>query len=516
MESLKLNNLNRRDALKKIGLGVGASVLPGSLISGCFIETSEPLVLVSDLKDPIYYSSALAIATAIKSKKISSEEVTNIFLKRIKQINPKINAVVQLVGDQALESARKADKALANVDELGPLHGVPMTIKDSFDTKGIISTAGTLGRANYVPDRDATIVAKLKNAGAILLGKTNTPELTIHGDTRNLIYGPTKNPYNLNHSPGGSSGGPAAIVSAGGSAFDIGSDTGGSVRGPSHCCGICGIKPTSGRVSRSGHIISFDDYKQSLTTVGPMCRYVEDLIMILPIISGSDGIDPYIYDIPFGSLNKTEISDLNFVYYTDNGIKTPVPEIIQSIHKVATKLSNHGCQIEESRPIEVEETLELFFELVNADSRYSLHQILAKSGTSQVSDYLEWVNESVGEFETKSISPKQFAKIFEKWSRFKSKMTSFFSKYDILLCPVNATAAPVSGVTSEEIKLNHVSYNATYNLTGWPVAVVRIGTSANDLPLGIQIVGKPWQEGKILAVAKFLEQEFGGFQLPGI
>jgi amidase len=508
------SNLSRRTALKNIGLGLAASALVTTLVSSCKERIVRTEGSMTSLKDPIYFSSATALARAIRDKTVSCEELTRTFLKRIEEVNPKINAVVQLTAEQALESARKADKALHNGNDLGPLHGVPMTIKDSFDTAGVISTAGTLGRSNYIPEKDATIVKRLKNAGAILLGKTNTSELTLFGDTRNLVYGQTTNPYNPDHIPGGSSGGAAAIVSAGGSAFDIGTDTGGSIRGPAHCCGVCGIKPTSGRVSRTGHIISFEDYKQSLTTIGPITRYVEDLIKILPIIAGSDGIDPYIYDIPFDNFNDIDLSNLRLAYYSDNGIKTPVPEIIQGIESAVRELASHGTQVEESRPIEVEQTLELFFEIANADRAYSINKIIKGASTKEVSSYLERVNEFAGEFNTKSISPKQFGDLFERWSQFRSGMTSFFTKYDIILCPAYAIPAPKLGVTTEELVLNFLSYTATYNLTGWPVAVVRIGTSTDGLPLGIQIVGKPWQEHKVLAVAKFLEERFGDFQPP--
>lgn len=464
---------------------------------------------MNQLKEPIYFSSATAIAKAIRNKEISSEEITKVFLDRISYVNPKINAVIQLATEKVLNSARKADEIIAKGGKLGHFHGVPMTIKDSFDTEGVISSAGTLGRSKYIPEKNASVVNRLKNAGAILLGKTNTPELTMAGYTDNLVYGQTNNPYNLNNSPGGSSGGAAAIVGAGGSAFDIGTDSGGSIRVPSSFCGVCGISPTAGRVARTGHIISFQGYDQSLTTVGPIARHVDDLIQILPIISGNDGIDPYVYDIPLGNPDNVDISKLKFAFYTNNGIAKPTVEIVQTITEISNELANIGIRIDEKRPDIIEQSVELFLEILWADKGYSLNKILAEVGTKKVSPYLGLASD-IKEFDEDCISPKQFAELFERWAMFKSEMGSFFTDYDIILCPVSATPAHYHGLKD----IGVYSYTMTHNLTGWPAAVVPTGTSPEGLPLGVQIVGKPWQEHKVLAVAKYVEEKFGGFQPP--
>ena len=199
------------------------------------------------------YESAAAMAAAIRKKEISAHELVRACLERIEEVNPRLNAVVQVCAEQALEEARHADQALARGDVIGPLHGVPFTLKDAIETKGVICTGGTEGRAHYVPHQDAVVVKRLREAGAILLGKTNCPELGWAWEADNLIYGRTNNPYDLNLSPGGSSGGESAIIAAGGSPFGLGSDAGGSVRFPAHCTGIASIKPTSGRVPRTGH-----------------------------------------------------------------------------------------------------------------------------------------------------------------------------------------------------------------------------------------------------------------------
>jgi amidase len=201
--------------------------------------------------------SAAKIAEAIRSREISCEEVIRAHIARIEEVNTKLNAVIQLCFDRAIEEASAADRALARNELKGPLHGVPITIKDKLDTAGIISTGGTKGRRGFMPTRDATVVTRLRRAGAILLGKSNTPELTMAYETENLAYGQTNNPYDLSCTCGGSSGGAAAILAVGGAALDVGSDTGGSIRVPSHFWGTAGIKPTAGLIPQDRTYSSF-------------------------------------------------------------------------------------------------------------------------------------------------------------------------------------------------------------------------------------------------------------------
>ena len=256
--------------------------------------------------------SVSRIAEAIRDGDVSSAEVVSAHLKRIEQVNPALNAVVALAVDRAMEEAAQADEAVARGERTGALHGVPVTLKDSIDTEGIVTTYGTKGRAGHVPDRDATVAARLRQAGAIVLGKTNTPEFTMAFETDNLVYGKTNNPHDTSRTPGGSSGGAAAIVAAAGSPLDLGSDTGGSIRQPSHFSGIAGIKPTSGRVPRTGHAVPYGmGASDSLTQIGPMVRYVSDLTLVLPIVAGPDWEDPAIMPVPLrdpadGGRNLTE------------------------------------------------------------------------------------------------------------------------------------------------------------------------------------------------------------------
>ena len=283
------NAISRRNVLEALGTGF---IVSG--VMGCTRKEDTTLVYDDEITPEIYYSSVRALASAIRSRDVSSVEVVQAFLDRIESVNPQLNAVVALAGDEALDAARAADVKLSRGEATGPLHGVPMTIKDSIDTAGIVTTYGTKGRSTFVPEKDATVVSRLKSSGAILMGKTNTPEFTLSYETSNNIYGVTNNPYDLTRTPGGSSGGASAILAAGGSPFDIGSDYGGSIRLPSHCTGIAGIKPTSGRVPRTGHGFPFGGLLDAFQQLGPMARHVTDLSLLLPILAGPDWVDPYI------------------------------------------------------------------------------------------------------------------------------------------------------------------------------------------------------------------------------
>jgi amidase len=457
--------------------------------------------------DTIIFKPVTELAQLIRTKFISSEELVNAYLKRIEAVNPPINAVVQLCADAALDQAREADATLARGESKGALHGVPMTIKDSLDTAGVISTGGTLGRAHFIPEKDATVVARLRAAGAILLGKTNTPELTLSFETNNLVYGRTNNPFDTTRSSGGSSGGAAAIITTGGTPFDIGSDYGGSIRLPSHFCGIAGIKPTSGRVPRTGHIIPFaagasDAYQQ----IGPMARYVQDLAMLLPIIAGPDWIDPAIVSMPLHDPQKVDLKQLRVVFHTDNGAATPTPEVIQTVNKVVQALESQVALVEEKRPEGIERTWEVWDSLDAADGGAAFTEIIRQAGTTKTT--LKFPRRGG----SKAADSAEFNRRIIEVDRFRSRMLAFIKDYDVLICPVNAGVAIPHGTLTPRIQ--DFSYTATYNITGWPGVVVRAGASPEGLPIGVQILARPWREDVALAVAQFVESTFGGWQLP--
>jgi len=433
------------------------------------------------------------------------------FLRRIEEINPKLNAVVQLDHEGALNAARAADDRVRRRDRIGPLHGVPMTIKDSFDTAGMISTAGTMGRKAFIPTRDATAVARLRNAGAIVLGKTNCSELTLSYETDNLVYGRTNNPYDLHRTSGGSSGGAAAILAASGSPLDLGSDTGGSIRVPSHFCGTAGLKPTSGRVPRTGHIIPSDGVFQFFTQVGPMARYVEDLALVLPILAGPDWLDPFVVSAPIGGSAPVDVSHLRVAAYADNGIYSASKDTVRVMSDAERVLTKSGCSVAQARPEELARVYALGNKLWRLAGGPTVRRLLAAAGTETVSPPLQpWLKPAA------SAQADEWSDLLEQLDRSRGKMLSFFEHYDAIICPPCAFPAPLHGATLKEDLDAAFSYSEVYNYVGWPAVVVRGGTSAEGLPIGVQIVARPWREDVALAIAYRLEKELGGWHPPVI
>ena len=453
--------------------------------------------------EDVIYSSATQMAGAIKAKQISSVELVQAHLERINQVNPKINAVVQLVADKALEGAQLADDALARGEIKGPLHGIPMTIKDSFETAGVVTTAGTKGLRNYVPEQDATVVARLRAAGAILLGKTNTSELTIRGITDNFVYGRTNNPYDLERIPAGSSGGAGAIVAAGGSPFDIGTDTGGSIRLPAHFCGVAGLKPTFGRVPRTGHLLGIEaGAADALTQPGPLARYVEDLRLILPIISGVDWRDATVVPVPLKNPDEVVLKDLRVAFYTDHDMTPPSDETIEMVHSVASELGKAGAVVVEDRLPGVENIRQFWAEILYADGGEWLKNLLHKLGTTEMHPGVQWTQDVAVQ------SSASYFRLLEQWNTLCNQCTAFMENYDLVICPINATAA------TRHDEPTNFGYTYIYNLVGWPVVAVRCGTSPEGLPIGVQVAARPWREDVALAVAQHLETAFGSWRPP--
>jgi amidase len=464
---------------------------------------------VSDHLDDLTAASATWLAAAIAARRVSSLEVVDACLARIEAVNPRINAVVRLAPD-AREQARAADADLARGRRRGPLHGVPHTLKDSLDTAGLVTTAGTVGWRDRVPSRDATVAARLRAAGAILLGKTNTPEFTWSDETDNDVYGRTSNPYDLERTPGGSSGGPAAIVAAAGVPFDIGSDTGDSIRQPAHVCGVAGLKPTSGRVPRTGHWPGFRGLFQSFTQLGPIARRVEDLALLLPIIAGPDGEDPHVPPVPVPDPAAVRLPGLRVVMFTDNGLRTPTVETTEAVRAAAVALADAGAQVEERLPPGLAAAWQTWSDLIEADGFAWLQRLIAAAGTA-----------GMGSYDTRGwISPEpawpgdRLTDLVERADAVRSTLLRWMDDVDVVVCPAMPQAAIRHGESTEPWFGD--TYSDVHNLTGWPAVVVRGGTAPGDLPIGVQLVAPPWREDLALAAAGVVEASSGGWRRPPI
>ena len=464
------------------------------------------------MSDYLYWSAS-KIANEIRLGKVSSLEIVKACFDRIDKVNPKINAVVQLVRERAISEAIALDRLTAKGQFKGALHGVPISIKDSLDTEGIISTGGTMGRKHFIPAVDAPVVARLRAAGAVLIAKTNTPELTLSAETNNLIYGRTNNPFDLDRSPGGSSGGSAATIAVGGSFLELGSDTGGSIREPAHLCGITGIKPTAGRTPRTGHIVPYGGGAlDSLTQIGPMARYVDDLALTLPIICGPDNADPSCVPVPVNSPDKIDLSQLRIAYYTDNGVVEACSDITRVVSEVASEIKKTGLNIKQHQFPGLKNLAQLSKQLRESVGEGLILRLLERNGTTEHGPDLDGYFISGSDHSNERLDPY----LLEQIDEAKSQALQFMANYDAILCPPAKEIARPHRASHRDV-FDDWSYMMMQNLLGWPGVTVRAGTSLeNDLPVGIQIFAAPWREDVVLALAKKVELLFGGFKRPNI
>lgn len=482
-------------------IAAGSRAITGAALG---LGSQSSVARVARARDQELTSASLqTIARLIRSRQVSSVEVVQACADRIEAVNPWLNAVVTWDTDRALDQAREADAALKSGRPRGPLHGVPMTIKDSFDTRDMASSWGVAGRDDFVPAADATIVARLRAAGAILLGKTNTPELTLSFETNSPAHGATNNPYDIERTAGGSSGGAAAIVAAGGVPFDIGSDTGGSVRVPAHCCGVAGIRPMSGRVPRTGNAIPPGGVLDRLCAVGPITRYVDDLAILMGIIAGPDAHDPSTIPMPAIDYRQVQLKGMRGTFHSDNGIRAPDQDTVNAVRSAVVALADAGVQLTSATPPGVERSLDIFQRLFNWDRGAWRRYLLARAlgSTHQRS------NDDLS-----TVSAKDFLDLIADWDEFRARMSGFMESYDLMICPVNAFAALPHGKTADNI--DAFSYTMSYSLTDWPAVVVRAGTSPDGLPIGVQIVAPPWREDIALAAAAHIESVTGGWRPP--
>ncbi|MDR3415105.1 MAG: amidase [Nevskia sp.] len=511
LQQLALDS-SRRDFLR------GRSLLAGAAVAASFAAATTARAS-TDASDELIFMSATKLAGLIRARKISALEAVDAFIDRQLSVNNELNAVVMNCYARARKEAKALDEKASRGEWVGPLHGVPMTIKDSLDTEGVISTGATYGREQYVPKKDATVVARVRKAGAILLGKTNTPEFTLGGlaginAASNLLYGSSHNPYDLTRSTAGSSGGAGAIVAAGGAAFDIGSDWGGSIRGPSHNNGVAGIKPTSVRVPRTGHIVDYGGIFDLWQQLGPICRRVEDLELITPLIAGPDYHDASCAPVPWADPAAVDLKKLKVAFFPTNGVTDTDTDTQNTVRQAAKWLDGATASVKEDLPKDILEQLyDARNKITNGDAWAFYKRMADKWGTRNFSPA---VTERM-----KTLKPLSTAELVEAWERAdesKSRMLQWMASYDVLLCPVaGKPAEPIDRPPGSPPAFGSWSYTGAFNSTGWPVVVVRCGSSADGkLPIGVQVVAAPWREDICLAVASYLESRSGGWKRPPV
>ena len=453
--------------------------------------------------DKLLRLSGSQMADLIRDGELSSRELIEKHIARIEEVNPSLNAVVELLQHSAREEADAVDKRRAAGEPMRPLEGVPFSIKDSIEVAGTVCTAGTLGFRNRErSQRDATLVARLRSAGAIPLARTNLPDLLFAFESDNLIRGRTNNPFDHMRTAGGSSGGESALIAAGGSPFGLGSDAAGSVRVPAHFCGISSLKPTSGRLARTGHVPGAGGWLEMVWQIGPMARRVEDLWTMMPILLGMDGHDRTVIPIPYSDPSQVPLRDLRIAYFTNNGIARPDADTKDVVETAAKALAAEVRSVEECKPDGIEESYDLEMKMIGPDGGEGLRSYLSDIGSTAIHPLLEgWLKK----LEPYRTDVQGFADYWASLDKFRDRMYAFGKRFDAILSPVASTTAVPHGATVDDEVFRGFSYTMTYNLCGWPAAVVRAGTSREGLPIGVQIAANPWREDVTLALARLLE-----------
>jgi amidase len=356
---------------------------------------------------------------------------------------------------------------------------------------------------------DATLVARLRQAGAIPIAKTNLPDLLFAFESDNLLFGRTNNPYDLTRTSGGSSGGEAALIAACGSPMGLGSDCAGSVRLPAAFCGIAGMKPTSGRLPRTGHFPPSGGWIAALWQIGPMARQVQDLVLMMELLAGPDGVDSDAAGMRFSPLDERELGSLRIAFHTDNGCCAAGEEVAAVVRSAAGALALDVTSAEEARPSCVSDAYDLEMKLLGADGGDSLRAYLAAIGSSRVHPLLTaWLDK----LEAYRTDLAGFQGYWAEWDRYRSEIASFLLRHDAIVCPAYPQPALPHGASTQDANFRGFSHTMAYNLAGLPAVVVRCGESSAGLPIAVQIVAKPWREDVALAIAARLEQALGGWK----
>jgi amidase len=456
----------------------------------------------------------------MRARAISPVEVVEAHLQRIEQVNPKLNAIVT-IADDAIDRARHAEANLTS----GTLHGLPITIKDTIDTRGLRTTAGSRARANHVPNKDAQAVARLKAAGAIVLGKTNTPEMAIPYETNNPVFGRTNNPHNPLMTPGGSSGGEAAAIAACLSPAGIGSDLSGSIRVPAHFCGIAGLKPTTGRVPMDGHTPAASGPLSLGACIGPLARRVEDIALLFNVLA-----EPTQFEMSSGATENLlpdlrALRGLRVAWYAEDGVAPVSGEIRIAVESASRALADAGFEVNEARPPGISRGAHLWIELFAAAAQNEIvGQYQGREGEAgpQVAELLRRSRNAESNFADKIKAAERVADAVLEREKMREDLLGWMKRTPLILAPVGATAAFEHGAERVEVGKESVSifrafsYSQTFNVVGLPSLAVPVARAASGLPIGVQVIGGPFEERTVLATALVLEKALGGWQMPGM
>jgi amidase len=464
------------------------------------------------------FASATELARLVRTGQLSPVELVEAHLARIEALNPALNAFVGLDADRAVDAARDVERRLAH-DSTSVRHqalcGVPVSIKSSVSAAGLPFETGSRFRHGVVGDSDAPLVARLRSSGAIVLGVTNVAEQLMAWETDNALYGRTNSPWDLTRTPGGSSGGEAAAIAAGLSAGGVGSDGGGSIRVPAHFSGICGLKPTPGRVPATGHFPPCGGPFALTGVVGPMARTVDDVATMLEVMAGPDAGDPNGHPVPLTRLTRPE--DLVVGVFEDDGLVPVDADTRRAIREAARWLESAGVRVEPYRPDGLEEARTLWWSIFGRASRLLLEPLVEGREAEvhpNLLEFLDWTRRDP------ALSARELLTIEIRRDMLKSRLLGQMSRYPVLLCPVGPMPAFRHGEREWTIEGRTVHYLDAWRYTAWfnllqnPGVSVPVTLTAGGLPVGVQVVARPWDELTALDVARIIEQSRGGWIPP--